>query len=282
MINIIIFFGATLTVLILLFMQFGAVRLISTTDYDAVFANSSGLKDGESVRIAGVEVGKVRSVEISDGTQARVGFDVDSDKPLTGGTRATIRYANLTGDRFLELSDGPGPTERLVEDDTIPVERTQPALDIDVLLQGFTPLMQGLSPDQINQFANEVVTVLQGQGGTVESLFTSTSALTHALADRDQVIGEVGEVVDNLNTVLGTLNSKGDQVTDTVVNLQKLVSGLSADRQRIGGSLEHVDALTTSVAGLLIDGRPRSRGPWSSSAARPDSSTRDATPSTRC
>src|SRR5206468_3483982 len=127
--------------------------------------------------IAGVEVGKVRKVELWQNHQARISFDVDEDKPLTKGTKAIVRYANLTGDRFLELADGPGATDRLAEGDTIPVERTQPALDLDVLLNGFSPLLEGLAPDEINKFAGEIITVLQGQGGTIESLFTSTSTL---------------------------------------------------------------------------------------------------------
>ena len=56
-----------------------------------------------------------------------------------------------------------------------------------------------------------LVETLQGQGGTLESVFASTGSLTSTLADRDQLIGQV---IDNLNTVLGTIADKGDQFSE--------------------------------------------------------------------
>lgn len=68
----------------------------------------SGLKGGNFVRIAGVEVGKVRGMSLHKDGNVTVEFAIDRNLTLTEGTRAVVRYENLIGDRFLALEDGPG------------------------------------------------------------------------------------------------------------------------------------------------------------------------------
>ncbi len=101
-----------------------------------------------------------------------------------------MRYKNLIGDRYLELSDGNGQGNPLPDGATIPAQRTSPALDLDTLLNGFKPLFTGLDPTQINAVSTEIIQVFQGESGTVSSLLTTVGALTSTLADRDQLIGE--------------------------------------------------------------------------------------------
>ena len=58
-----------------------------------------------------------------------------------------------------------------------------------MLFNGFKPLFQALSPDDINQLSYEIVQVFQGEGGTLEGLLANTASVTNTLADRDEVIG---------------------------------------------------------------------------------------------
>jgi phospholipid/cholesterol/gamma-HCH transport system substrate-binding protein len=83
-------------------------------------------------------------------------------------------------------------------------------------------------------------------------LVARASSLTNTLADRDVVIGRV---VDNLNTVLGTMSQHGPQLASTIDRLQRLVSGLSGDRQEIGKSIEQDDKLVSSLSDLLDEVR---------------------------
>jgi phospholipid/cholesterol/gamma-HCH transport system substrate-binding protein len=242
-----VFFGVGL------FTVYSDARFYPTQTYHAVFDQVSGLKAGRPVRESGVRVGQVTDVRITQGRRALVTFTTRSNLPVMVGARALVRYENLIGDRYLELTDGPGDVRPLPPGGTIPATQTEPALDLDVLLNGFQPLFQGLDPGQINQVATELVQVLQGEGGTVEDLLGSLASLTSNLADRDRVIGEV---VSNLNVVLGTLDQHRDQLSNTVLELQRLVSGLAQDRGTIGDSLERINGAAGSVAGLLADTRP--------------------------
>jgi phospholipid/cholesterol/gamma-HCH transport system substrate-binding protein len=224
------------------------------TSYSARFSDASGLLPGDDVRIAGVVVGSVDDIRIVDRRQAEVEFSVASDRPLPASVTASILYRNLIGQRFLSLEQGAGPTgEVLQPGGTIPVERTRPPLNLTVLFNGFKPLFTALDPQQVNQLSFEIVQVLQGQGGTVQSLLASTSSLTNTLADRDQVIGEV---IDNLNAVLDTVNARDEQLSELIASLQALVSGLAEDRKPIGDAIVSIGDLTNVTAGFLDDARP--------------------------
>ena len=125
---------------------FGQMRFDRTTGYSAIFSNSSGLRAGQFVRASGVEVGKVKDVKlIEGGSKARVDFDVERSLELFEESTASVRYLNLIGDRYLELKRGDSD-RRMPSGGTIPVERTEPALDLDALIGGFRPLFRALHP----------------------------------------------------------------------------------------------------------------------------------------
>jgi len=224
------------------------------TEYTARFTDASGLLRGDDVRIAGVVVGSVTDVRIVEERIAEVAFNVDSTTPLPASVGAGLKYKNLIGQRYLALEQGPGPTgETLPEGAQIPLDRTRPALNLTVLFNGFQPLFQGLDPEQINRLSMEIVQVLQGEGGTVQSLLASTSSLTNSIADRDQVIGQV---IDNLNVVLQTVNENDEGLNELISSLQALVSGLAQDREPIGEAIESIGTLTQVTGSFLEDARP--------------------------
>jgi phospholipid/cholesterol/gamma-HCH transport system substrate-binding protein len=224
-----------------------------TSAYRARFTDASGLKIGDDVRILGVKVGTVDSLAVVDDRLAEVTFDMDAGRRLPASATATVKYRNLVGQRYLALGTGTGSTELLEPGGTIPVERTRPALNLTVLFNGFKPLFQALKPEDVNKLAFEIVQVLQGEGGTVDSILRHTATLTSTIAGRDKVIGDL---IDNLNTVLGTVNGRGDEVSDLILSLQQLVSGLAADREPIGEAVSALGDLTETTAGLLTQARP--------------------------
>jgi len=232
---------------------FGQMRFDRTSGYSAVFSNASGLRAGQFVRASGVEIGKVDKVQLlDDGHRVQVDFNVDRSVPLFQGTTASIRYLNLIGDRYLELKRG-DVEKKLAPGGTIPIERTEPALDLDALIGGFRPLFRALDPDKVNNIAQSIVTIFQGQGGTISDILDQTAQLTSAIADRDQAIGEV---VRNLNTVLDTTVKHQQQFDETVKNFETLITGLKNRADPIGASVADISDAAGSVADLLGDNRP--------------------------
>lgn len=200
-----------------------------------------------------MRVGEVEGIRIKHRTLAEVSFSASADRPLLTSTHAVIRYRNLVGQRYVALTEGAGDGTRLRPGATIPLRRTQPALDLNALLNGFKPLFAALSPQDVNQLATEIIRTLQGEGGTVNSLLAHTASLTTTLAGRDKLIGSV---IDNLNTVLATLDKRGARFSGLLKQLRRVISGLSADRKPIGESLTNIGDLTDATSGLLTDARP--------------------------
>jgi phospholipid/cholesterol/gamma-HCH transport system substrate-binding protein len=221
--------------------------------YNAIFSDVTGLIEGDSVRIAGVRVGQVTDISVANRRQARVQFSVEPGRRLPASTTATIKYLNLVGQRFIQLDRGTGPPGQVIpRGGTIPIQRTTPALNLTQLFNGFRPLFQALSPADVNQLAGEIIQVLQGEGPTTDSLLRSVASLTSTLASRDQVIGQV---IDNLNEVLTTVNARSDQLAGLIVTLRRLTSGLASDREPLGEAIAAMSALTNSTADLLQVGR---------------------------
>lgn len=217
--------------------------------FTAEFADVSGLRTGDDVRVAGVRVGRVQSVEISEGG-AEVGFDLVENQPLLTTTKLVMRYQNLLGQRYIAMVQGEERGDEIKAGGVVPVARTSPGFDLTELLNGFRPLFEALRPDDVNKLAGSVVKVLQGEGGTVESLLSETGKLTNFLADRD---GVVGEVLNNLTPVLVEMAGQGDELRSTVVELKALMTGLAEDRKSLGASIDGMSQLIGSTSELLRD-----------------------------
>jgi phospholipid/cholesterol/gamma-HCH transport system substrate-binding protein len=232
---------------------FGQVRFNRTNSYSAEFSNGSGLRGGQFVRATGVEIGKVKKVRlIEGGTRVRVDFDIDRSVPLYQSTTAQIRYLDLIGNRYLELKrgEGEGADRVLPPGGFIPLSRTQPALDLDALIGGFKPLFRALDPEKVNTIASAIITVFQGQGGTINDILDQTAQATSHIAQRDQAIGEV---VKNLNLVLDTTVKHRKDFDETVDNFEKLITGLRNHADPLADGTAHISDAAGTVADLLAD-----------------------------
>jgi phospholipid/cholesterol/gamma-HCH transport system substrate-binding protein len=173
---------------------------------------------------------------------------------LTTSTQARIRYANLTGDRYLDLTPGSTRGARtLAAGATIPESRTHPALELDDLFAGFDPLMQALSPDDVNELTTNIIGVTEGQAGAVKSMLANVGSFTSGLADRDQLIGSV---IDELSRTLKTIGDRRDEFDHVITGLASLTSKLADDRKAFTQSLADMTSLATDIADFLTAVRP--------------------------
>lgn len=231
---------------------FSQYRSGSANEYSAIFADVSDLARGDSVRVAGVQVGTVTSMTMQPDKTVLVDFDAEPDVVLTLGTRAAVRYLNLVGDRYLELLEGPGPIGTLPAGSTIPVNHTMPALDLDVLLDGLKPVVRGLSAQDVNALTGSLIQIVQGQGATIESLLSRTSSFTNALASNSQI---VEDLIDSLNNAMAVVAEDGDKFGGAIDRLHRLIEELSADREPIGAAIESLSEGTASLVSLMGQAR---------------------------
>ncbi len=246
--KLLIFMVVTALATGVLVVTIGNLSFGGTHTYKAVFADATGVNKGDDIRVAGVKVGTVKGVEISDRTRAMITFSVDDSTAVTEATHATIKYRNLVGQRYIALSQEVGSATKLGDGATIPIARTSPALDLTVLFNGFKPLFQALSPTDVNQLSYEIIQVFQGEGGTLESLLAHTASVTNTLADRDQVISAL---VDNLSEVLDHVADRDQQLNQLITTFKQFVGGLNQDRDAILGSLDQISHLSVQTASLV-------------------------------
>jgi phospholipid/cholesterol/gamma-HCH transport system substrate-binding protein len=263
LIKMTIFAAVTVTLTAVLGLTIANVTVGPTTGYTARFTDATGLNVGDDVRMSGVRIGQVSDISVYDNKFADVRFDVEASRRLPRSVTATIKYRNLIGQRYISLglgSDygtGGDPNSILRAGDVIPPERTRPALNLTVLFNGFKPLFEALEPKEVNQLAGELIQVLQGEGGTIDSVLAHTASLSGAIAGKDQVIGRV---IDNLNTVLTTVNDRTSEVSGLIDQVQMLASGLAKQRKPIGDAIGALGELTNTTAGLLGQVRPALKG----------------------
>ena len=247
-----IFTVTMLMVAVGLVVIFGEFRFGPSNTYHANFIDATRLKSGQKVRIAGVPVGAVKDVKLNPNNTVDVAFSVDKRYTVYSSTRAVIRYENLVGDRFLEITSGPGELRKLAPGATINAQHTQPALDLDALLGGLRPVFKGLDADKVNTISSAVIELLQGQGGALSNVLAETSAFSTALSRRDQLIDDA---ITNLNAVLATVDSRSAQFSASVDQLQQLITGLAKNRDAIAGAIPPLASTTTDLTQVLQSSR---------------------------
>lgn len=221
------------------------------TSYEAVFTDVSGLFVGDSVRMSGVAVGKVESVEL-DGGKARVGFTVDTARSVYDNTKAAVRYQNLIGQRYLELlTEGKSGT-KLAAGTTIPVQRTIPSFDVSKLFNGFKPMFDTLDPEQLNQFGGNLLRVIQGDGSGIGPVLADVDKLTKNARNSEAVIVLL---IRNLGLVSQELGGKSAAVGDLVSQLSGILRQFTDRTSAFLGAIDSAKSVLVPLIPLLEDTR---------------------------
>lgn len=250
--------GATLTKLAVFFVVTAlcAVVIVTalrtpvsgpTSSYAAEFDDVSGLYVGDDVRMSGVQIGKVTGVEL-DGPIAHVAFEITDDRPVFASTQAAVRYQNLLGQRYVELVQKPDPGPVLTEGATIARDRTIPSFDISELFKGFEPIFDTLDTAQLNQFAENVLRMVQGDGSGLAPVLRDVDRIAEFAVQREAIIGLL---IDNLGQISSTIGGKSAAVKDLIEELTGLVSRLSTEMEGVLGALDHANYGLGPLVGLV-------------------------------
>ncbi len=228
-------------------------------EYSALLEDASGLRPGDGVAVAGLDVGQVTDVAL-DGEQVRVTFLVDEDQALHTGTRTAVRYANLIGTRYLALlppapaaSGEPGELgEQLRSGDTIPADRSLPAVDLTAVFDGFQPLFDALDPGQVNELTSSIIAIFQGSGGTVSDLVDQVGTITTHLAGRKEL---VSTVITNLADLLTSVNEQGEALGTMIDDFGTVVGDLGDQRVVLASAIDGLADFGEDAAGLTREAR---------------------------
>ena len=101
-----------------LVVEFDNLQFQPEHTYKALFTNVSGLQSGNYVKAAGVNVGRVDSLQMQPDNQILVTFTVNHNVPITKDTTLTVRYQDMLGNRSLEVNQPTGQAPALTANET--------------------------------------------------------------------------------------------------------------------------------------------------------------------
>ncbi|OBJ42491.1 mammalian cell entry protein [Mycolicibacterium mucogenicum] len=198
---------------------------VTTRTYTADYTDVSGLHPDGDVRVRGVRVGKVESVDlVRRGGQnlARVTFTLDKKYGVVGITRLAIKFQALTGVRYMDVTnaaEGYRGADLVMQ---IPSSMTQPSFDVTALFNGLQPVLATLSPEEINTFTSNAASFLTGDGSGLHPLLESIRRLTEFTANRQQV---VASLMNNLATISDRIGGTSDKFIHIVELANQPVDG---------------------------------------------------------
>ena len=230
-------------------LKLGPVQLLDN-EYTlrATFDDVTGMLPADNVKIAGVVVGKVKSIKVVDG-RARVTFKVHKNVKLPSDTSAAVRWRNLLGQRYLYLYPGSASTVLRGGD---AVKQTRSVVDLGELFNRLGPIVQAIDPQQVNAFLDAVVGGLNGNEDKLRAALDNLAALSGTLGARDQAIGRL---VENLDTVSGTIAARDREIRTILDNLVLIAQTFSANTDVLNGAVTNLRTFTDNFGGLLQDNR---------------------------
>jgi phospholipid/cholesterol/gamma-HCH transport system substrate-binding protein len=198
---------------------------INTRTYTAEFTDASGLHPDGDVRVRGVRVGKVESVDLArhDGQNvAQVKFTLDQQYGILAISRLAIKFQALTGVRYLDITNAAEGYTAADLVTQVPTSMTQPSFDVTALFNGLQPVLATLSPEEINTFTANAASFLTGDGSGLAPLLDSLRRLTEFVSDRQEV---VATLMSNLSQVADAIESKSKQFIHIIDLINQPVDG---------------------------------------------------------
>jgi phospholipid/cholesterol/gamma-HCH transport system substrate-binding protein len=224
----------------------------NTYQVKAEFTDATGVLKGDFVKIAGVNVGKVISFEVSDG-EAVVTMQINGDVQLPRNVQAEIKFRNLLGQRIINLSRPDIPSTEMLDDGgTIPVEQTEPALDLSIVFNNLRPLIQSTNPDHINTVARAVLDVFKGREGDLEAVLGNLGELSQTLVGGGQ---RLNRLITDLDEVAKLLNRESGNVRVGLDRFTELMEALAEVTPSLKAAVRDLDATSRKFGEFLVNNK---------------------------
>jgi phospholipid/cholesterol/gamma-HCH transport system substrate-binding protein len=253
-IKLTIFTLFTMVITVALSTVIGNFSLIADTySIDAEFDDATGVLNGDLVKIAGVNVGRVTGFEVENGL-ATVTLQLNAEVQVPENAIVEIKYRNLLGQRVINILEpqGVASNDLLAEGDTIPASQTRPALDLDILFNNLRPLVQSTNPEDINVVARTVLRIFEGKEGDLGAILGNLGDVTKELAGGD---GRLVRLVGDLRDVTDVLNNQSGNIRQGLEKFVDLMQALDEITPNIEQAVVQLDTLSTKFHGVLEKNR---------------------------
>jgi phospholipid/cholesterol/gamma-HCH transport system substrate-binding protein len=220
--------------------------LFAQPTYYAQFSDTGGLSGGDKVRIAGVDVGQVKSMEI-EGDKVVIGYTLDGTQIGTE-SRAAIRTDTILGRKNLEIE--PRGTTALAANGVLPLGQTTTPYQIYDAFFDVTKAASGWDTETVKRSLNVL-------SETIDQTYPHLSAALDGVARFSDTIGkrdeDVRKLLSNANKIAGVLGNRSEQINALLTNAQTLLAAVNERSYAVSMLLERVSEFSTQVAGFVND-----------------------------
>ncbi|HEX6875986.1 MAG TPA: MCE family protein [Nocardioidaceae bacterium] len=213
--------------------------------YYAAFSEAGGLKANDEVRVAGVRVGKVESVDLA-GDHVRVGFRVENGVDFGPQTSANIRVKTLLGAMYLALQ--PAGDGQMEEDSEIPVSRTSSPYDVVDAFSGLAQRSERIDTARLAKSLDTMAALMHNTPEEFQGALRGMSALSRTIASRDK---QLNELLGNMSKVSKVLADRNGDLVTLMKDGDKLFRALVARRQAVHNLLTATSQLSRELT-LLV------------------------------
>lgn len=222
---------------------------------EADFADAAGLTEENEVRVAGLKVGSVRSIELvgpgERRDRVRVTMEIDRGVRLGSASTAEIKLKTLLGQKFVSITPR-GGDPLLSEGGRIPLERTRIPFELYQVQNRSVDKLGALDAEALNEALRELAAVTEDPEGNFGRALDGLARATRALSERDE---ELESLLENADPVVDALASRSDALARILEDGAEILGVLQARREALKGFVRGTDRMAEQVGGLLQDTR---------------------------
>ncbi len=223
----------------------------------AYFERATAVYEGNDVRVLGVRVGSVASLD-PQGDVVRVELALDGDVAVPAGAQAVVVTPSVVTGRYVQLTPAYSGGPQLADGAMIPRERTAVPLEFDDLARQANRLATALGPDGANARGalSDLLDVsaqnLDGNGQALADTIENLGEANRTLAgSREDLFGTIG----NLQTFTTTLADNDDEVRRFNTQLADISDFLAGEREDLGAAVEQLSVALGDVSVFIEDNR---------------------------
>lgn len=220
------------------------------TTITAYFTTTTAIYPGDEVRVAGVKVGTIASIEPT-GTQAKMTMHVDHGVPVPADAKAVIVAQNLVAQRYVQLTPAYRSTgPKMADGAVIPRDRTAVPVEWDDVKTQLMRLATDLGPNSkvstpsIARFIESSANALQGNGDKLRQTLAQLSGVGRILAEGG---GNIADIIKNLQTFVTALRNSNQQIVQFENRFASLTSVLNDSRSDLDAALSDLSVAVGEV-----------------------------------
>ncbi|HEV7853811.1 MAG TPA: MCE family protein [Mycobacterium sp.] len=208
----------------------------------AYFTKTVAIYPGDEVRIAGVKVGTIDSIE-PVGTQAKMTLRVNRRISVPIDAKAVIVAQNLISARYVQLAPAYESGPKMTDGAVIPLDRTAIPVEWDEVKEQLMRLATELGPDKgmstgsVGRFIDSAANALDGNGDKLRQTLAQLSGVGRILADGS---GNIVDTISNLQTFVTALRDSNNQIVQFQDRFATLTSVVDDSRSDLDAALKNL------------------------------------------